>query len=130
MEIHLKVFVLIAMFVILIFLMSWNEILPNPRKTKVKYYQGPAYLVTGTLTEKYMISISFQNATRYPFQKELPSGRTCVYFGNGWLSINNLDPNDILFGFNDNEDQTLAVRLADLNGLIEFTPNVFGNWEK
>ena len=97
---------------------------------RVQRFSTPPYLVTGTLGQIYMISVSFQNATRYPFQQELPSGRTCIYFGNGWLSVNNSDPTDVAFGFNDNEDHTLAVRITDLNSLIKFTPNVFGTWEQ
>jgi hypothetical protein len=130
MEMSLKIIVLLTLFVFLIYLMSWNDLLPKPYNKKAKKYFSSSYLVTGTLGKTYMISIYFENATAVPFQKENQSNRTFIYFGNGWLSINNLNPNDILFGFNDNEDQTLAVRIADLNRLIEFTPNVFGTWEK
>ncbi len=97
---------------------------------KIQRFSTPPYPVTGTLGQIYMIYIYFQNATCQPYQIELPSGRTCVYFGNGWLSISNSNPTDVVFGFNDNEDHTLAIRIADLNGIIKFAPNVFGTWEK
>jgi hypothetical protein len=101
------------------------------KATPVRRYSGPTFTVTaGPLAEKYMIIINFQGATCIPYQEQIRDNRTCIYFGNGRLSISNSDPTDVVFEFNDNEDQTLAVRIADLNKLIEFTPNIFGTWEK